>query len=314
MMNEMLQTNDTNPMATLPTQTPLVFCYEAGRDGFYPRRRLTEVGHEVWAIDSASIEVSRRQKQARSDRIDDEALAELVQRRAPGEATMGGSVRMLLLALAWLVTGCTGAPGDFYPLETGRSWTYRMEIRQGDGGAGRLIEATSVVVNLPERAFAGGTVVPQRSEAFNTARIRLIRDDGESVAEVGEAIDPAGPAIAREPVNPIIRRPLTVGASWSSTWETTRSGSPMLLPMQKTVTATDGSIDVAAGRFDGCLGLGLAGGGTVTTGEGPLEVIVTGEEWFARDVGLVRAIFREDVPGRPEAATRVDMVLVDRQL
>lgn len=146
-----------------------------------------------------------------------------------------------------------------------------------------------------------------------SARIQLIRNDGESVAEVGEAIDPAGPAIAREPVNLIIRRPLTVGASWSSTWETMRSGSSTLLPMQKTVTATDGSIDLAAGWLDGCLGLGLAGGGTVTTGEGPLEVIVTGEEWFARDVGLVRAIFREDVPGRPEAATRVAMVLVDRQ-
>jgi hypothetical protein len=35
----------------LPPQTPLVFCYEAGRDGFYPCRRLTEAGHEVWVID-----------------------------------------------------------------------------------------------------------------------------------------------------------------------------------------------------------------------------------------------------------------------
>jgi len=69
----------------LPPQTPVVFCYEAGRDGFYPYRRLTEVGHEVWVIDSASIEVSRRQKQAKSDGIDGDKLAELMQRKARGE-------------------------------------------------------------------------------------------------------------------------------------------------------------------------------------------------------------------------------------
>ena len=69
----------------LPPQTLVVFCYEAGRDGFYPYRRLTEVGHEVWVIDSASIEVSRRQKQAKSDGIDGDKLAELMQRKARGE-------------------------------------------------------------------------------------------------------------------------------------------------------------------------------------------------------------------------------------
>ena len=69
----------------LPANTPLVFCYEAGRDGFYPYRRLSEAGHEVWVIDSASIEVSRRQRQAKSDGIDGEKLAELMQRKARGE-------------------------------------------------------------------------------------------------------------------------------------------------------------------------------------------------------------------------------------
>jgi transposase len=63
----------------------VVFCYEAGRDGFYPHRRLTAVGHDVWVIDSASIEVSRRRKQAKSDGIDGEKLAELMQRKVRGE-------------------------------------------------------------------------------------------------------------------------------------------------------------------------------------------------------------------------------------
>ncbi len=63
----------------------MVFCYEAGRDGFFPYRRLTDLGHEAWVIDSASIEVSRRQRQAKSDGIDLDKLMELMQRRARGE-------------------------------------------------------------------------------------------------------------------------------------------------------------------------------------------------------------------------------------
>lgn len=69
----------------LPEETQVVFCYEAGRDGFYPYRRLTALGYEVWVIDSASIEVSRKQRRAKSDGIDADKLAELMQRQARGE-------------------------------------------------------------------------------------------------------------------------------------------------------------------------------------------------------------------------------------
>ena len=69
----------------LPAEAGVVFCYEAGRDGFYPCRRLTAAGQEVWVIDSASIEVSRRRKQAKSDGIDADKLVELMQRRVRGE-------------------------------------------------------------------------------------------------------------------------------------------------------------------------------------------------------------------------------------
>ena len=69
----------------LSLETPVVFCYEAGRDGFFPYRHLTALGHEVWVIDSASIEVSRRRRQAKSDGVDLDKLMELMQRQARGE-------------------------------------------------------------------------------------------------------------------------------------------------------------------------------------------------------------------------------------
>ncbi|MGH8534743.1 MAG: IS110 family transposase [Gammaproteobacteria bacterium] len=79
---------DAKARFKLPGAVLVVFCYEAGRDGFYPYRRLTELGHEVWVIDSASIEVSRQQRRAKSDGIDADKLSELMQRQARGEKAL----------------------------------------------------------------------------------------------------------------------------------------------------------------------------------------------------------------------------------
>ena len=43
-----------------------VFCYEAGREGFYPYRALSEQGHETWVIDSSSIEVNRHARRVKN--------------------------------------------------------------------------------------------------------------------------------------------------------------------------------------------------------------------------------------------------------
>jgi hypothetical protein len=48
-----------------PVDTPVIFCYEAGRDGFFPCRRLEGMGFQAWVIDSDSIEVSRKQNRRR---------------------------------------------------------------------------------------------------------------------------------------------------------------------------------------------------------------------------------------------------------
>lgn len=69
----------------LAEDAPVILCYEAGRDGFYPYRRLTESGYRVYVIDSASIEVSRRKRRAKSDGIDVTQLIELLNRYEGGE-------------------------------------------------------------------------------------------------------------------------------------------------------------------------------------------------------------------------------------
>ena len=69
----------------LAEEAPVMLCYEAGRDGFYPYRRLTEMGCRVYVIDSASIEVSRHKRRAKSDRIDAAKLVDLLHRYEGGE-------------------------------------------------------------------------------------------------------------------------------------------------------------------------------------------------------------------------------------
>jgi len=76
---------DAQAYFQLPEDVLVIFCYEAGRDGFYPYRRLLAMGYQVWVIDSASIEVSRHRRRAKSDGIDAEKLLELMRRQAGGE-------------------------------------------------------------------------------------------------------------------------------------------------------------------------------------------------------------------------------------
>jgi len=44
--------------------------YEAGRDGFWLHRYLRSCGIENLVVDSSSIEVSRRKRRAKTDRLD----------------------------------------------------------------------------------------------------------------------------------------------------------------------------------------------------------------------------------------------------
>jgi len=60
-------------------------CYEAGRDGFWLHRALTAQGVTNLVVDSSSIEVNRRRRRAKSDRLDVRKLLTMLLRYATGE-------------------------------------------------------------------------------------------------------------------------------------------------------------------------------------------------------------------------------------
>jgi len=77
----------------LAIEVAVVSCYEAGRDGFWLHRQLVELGFENQVVDAASIEVSRRARRAKTDRLDARALLEKLMRYTQGERRVWRVVR-----------------------------------------------------------------------------------------------------------------------------------------------------------------------------------------------------------------------------
>lgn len=78
----------------LPADAPVRSCYEAGRDGFWLHRYLTASGVNNAVVDSASIEVNRRQRRAKTDRLDAGKLLNLLLRYHNGEAKVWSKVHV----------------------------------------------------------------------------------------------------------------------------------------------------------------------------------------------------------------------------
>jgi transposase len=64
---------------------PVVSCYEAGADGFWLHRFLLHIGVNNHVVDSSSIEVNRRRRRAKTDRLDVRKLLVMLIRYRWGE-------------------------------------------------------------------------------------------------------------------------------------------------------------------------------------------------------------------------------------
>jgi transposase len=76
----------------------VITCYEAGRDGFWIHRAVVTRGFENRVVDSSSIEVNRRKRRAKSDRLDAVKLVLLLARVCAGDRTAWSEVRVPSIA------------------------------------------------------------------------------------------------------------------------------------------------------------------------------------------------------------------------
>src|SRR3954451_23903374 len=72
----------------------IIVCYEAGYDGFWLARKLTGVGIECRVLDPASIQVNRRARRVKTDRIDVLALLRALIATDRGERHVCAIVRV----------------------------------------------------------------------------------------------------------------------------------------------------------------------------------------------------------------------------
>jgi len=78
----------------LPDKSRVVSCYEAGRDGFWLHRYLSSEGVKNVIVDSASIEVNRRKRRAKADKLDVDSLVRMLIRYSYGEHKIWSVVRV----------------------------------------------------------------------------------------------------------------------------------------------------------------------------------------------------------------------------
>jgi transposase len=181
----------------LPDDVPVVSCYEAGRDGFWLHRYLVHEGIDNRVVDSASIEVNRRQRRAKSDGLDATKLVEMLIRFHHGETKVWRVVRVPtvededrrqrhreLIELKGQRTEHTNRikgllAGFGLDLVVNAELPRRLEgLRQWDG--------EPVPARLKARAlreFARWRQVDEQIRLLSTEQRRAVRDDGEPQVE-----------------------------------------------------------------------------------------------------------------------------------
>jgi transposase len=78
----------------VPLEVPVISCYEAGREGFWIHRYLVAQGVTNHVVDSSSIEVNRRARRAKTDRLDLAGLLSLLARYVQGDRRVWRIVRV----------------------------------------------------------------------------------------------------------------------------------------------------------------------------------------------------------------------------
>jgi transposase len=176
----------------LPPDAPVVSCYEAGRDGFWLHRFLIAQGIENLVVDPASLEVSRRARRAKSDRIDLRKLLTRLLRHLAGEPKVWSVVRVpsaeaedarsLHRELRTLVKERTRSTNRIKGLLMNQG--VRLEAIRGDFrtwlGTVRVWDGTALPAGVRsriEREYARRQVVHEQIRALEAERRRALRGD-----------------------------------------------------------------------------------------------------------------------------------------
>jgi len=193
---------------------------------------------------------------------------------------------------------------NYFPLDEGKRWEYQIYVYKKEGfyhGLESKIYGKQVCTNLPQQELKGKRVTPVKIEEtygeFVYNNFSFYVKDHNYIYEFArlrpEYIEP-------KIINDyIIKFPIRVGNSWQET-ETSSLDSRISVPIKSTIESIDEVIIVPAGTFKKCLKIKSVGLAEKVFDEEQVwppkeNVKIEREryEWFAPDVGSIKAIYRE---------------------
>lgn len=231
----------------------------------------------------------------------------------PGRA--GGA--LLVAALLLALDGCRFGTRDanYFPLDSGWSWRYRVTSDIKNIGKERT---EMLVANRGTMTVDDQKVVPRMYQDGHRFYY-VAQDDGVLLVAdraLGEDTTPA------KPDQFVLKYPLDPGTSWpvwSQTYLLRRQifsptaviMVPITTPIEITYTieAKDDVVKVPAGTFHNCLRVHGTATAMRDLGEriGEAEVNVDVVEWFAPGVGFIKLVRKED--SRPESPAAGSMTI-----
>ena len=215
------------------------------------------------------------------------------------------------LCLLPLLSGCEKPANDnpYFPLEAGRSWTYKVETTFDDP-EGHVDTATLTLTNMGRVELNGVETWRRRSDSGNEYWLRA---DEKGVYRIASR----GPTGKQPVLDPAPRTVIPAKLTRDETWSTTtvpyfikrRSEWPpefryidkyRNMRMNYSIQATDQKITTPAGEYSGCLLIkGVADMNVWVENEMTYkEVPMVNLEWYCPGVGLVQLERHEPTTAR----------------
>lgn len=216
-------------------------------------------------------------------------------------------IAALSAATPLLLLGCgQAAPGnDYFPLDEGRRWTYRVTTAMDDRE--RQVESLTIINRGAEDM--GGSPAVRRHVDSGTDY--WLRSDASGVYRIASRTPLDRVAQADEPQRTVLQRPYVVGTEWKTLTtayvlqrrnevpkEVRRTHKPF--PMTYVIESLDERVDVPAGPFEHCMK--VAGRAAVRLYVDAQfawrDIGLTTREWYCPGIGLARVEREELSPSR----------------
>jgi hypothetical protein len=213
----------------------------------------------------------------------------------------------LTLCAAALLAGCGDTPSEqerWFPLAAGRQWVYEVRTVADPDGAAH--SETLVLSNRGAESLDGTAAWRRRSDSGIEYWLRA---DAQGVWRVASRSPLDATPVLDADKRYVLKQPLVVGTEWQASTVSYllahRNQVPRAVratqkasPMSYRIGATAESVQVPAGRFEGCLRVdGLAHVRLwVDEAKQWRQVPLNTREWYCSGVGLVRLERQELTP------------------